>query len=47
MAKTPNPDRVYRVIATILERRHNVKIEYTIEVKEETPHGNESAGYGT
>lgn len=31
--KTPNPDRVYAVIASILERRYNVKIEYAIETK--------------
>ena len=29
--KRPNPERVYEVIATILERRYGVKIEYTIE----------------
>ena len=29
--KRPNPDRVYAVIATILQRRYDVKIEYTIE----------------
>ena len=28
--KTPNPERVYAVIASILERRYNVKIEYTV-----------------
>lgn len=28
--KTPNPERVYAVIASILERRYDVKIEYTI-----------------
>lgn len=28
--KTPNPDRVYAVISRILERRHGVKIEYTL-----------------
>lgn len=33
--KTPNPDRVYAVIASILERRYNVKIEYVIETKGE------------
>ena len=32
--KTPNPERVYAVIASILERRYNVKIEYTIQKKE-------------
>lgn len=29
--KRPNPERVYAVIASILERRYDVKIEYTIE----------------
>lgn len=29
--KTPNPDRVYAVIASILERRYTVKIEYTVQ----------------
>ena len=29
--KTPNPDRVYAVLASILERRYNVKIEYTVK----------------
>lgn len=28
--KTPNPDRIYAVVAAILERRYAVKIEYTI-----------------
>lgn len=28
--KTPNPDRVYAVVASILERRYNVKIDYTV-----------------
>lgn len=32
--KTPNPERVYAVIASILERRYDVKIEYTIEPKQ-------------
>lgn len=31
---TPNPDRVYEVIARILERRHGVRINYTINKKE-------------
>lgn len=26
--KNPNPDRIYAVLASILERRYNVKIEY-------------------
>ena len=30
---TPNPDRVYAVIASILERRYGVRIEYTITAK--------------
>lgn len=29
----PNPDRVYAVIASILERRYGVKIEYTVTTK--------------
>ena len=29
--KTPNPDRIYAVVASILERRYNVKIEYTVK----------------
>ena len=28
--KTPNPERIYAVVASILERRYSVKIEYTI-----------------
>lgn len=28
--KKPNPERVYAVIASILERRYNVKIEYVL-----------------
>ena len=31
--KTPNPDRVYAVINTILQRRYGVKIEYTLQPK--------------
>lgn len=30
---TPNPDRVYAVLASILERRYNVKIDYEVVVK--------------
>lgn len=30
---TPNPDRVYAAIAKILERRHSVKIQYTLKPK--------------
>ncbi len=33
ITKTPNPDRVYAVIARILERRYGVKIEYTLVPK--------------
>lgn len=29
--KTPNPERVYAVIAAILERRYNVKIDYELK----------------
>ena len=29
--KTPNPERVYAVVAAILERRYNVKIEYQLK----------------
>ena len=28
--KRPNPDRVYAVVNTILQRRYDVKIKYTI-----------------
>jgi hypothetical protein len=28
--KRPNPDRIYSTIAAILERRYNVRIEYTL-----------------
>lgn len=31
--KRPNPDRVYAVIATILQRRYDVKIEYIVKEK--------------
>ena len=35
----PNPERIYEVIVAILERRYNVKIEYTLEkVKKEENH---------
>lgn len=30
---TPNPARVYDALARILERRHGVKITYTLETK--------------
>ena len=26
----PNPDRIFAVVASILERRYDVKIEYTM-----------------
>lgn len=29
--KTPNPERIYAVIAAILERRYNVKIQYQLK----------------
>lgn len=28
--KTPSPERIYAVVASILERRYSVKIEYEI-----------------
>ena len=31
--KMTNPDRIYAVINTILQRRYDVKIEYTIHTK--------------
>ncbi len=31
----PSPERIYAVIASILERRYNVQIEYTVTKKEE------------
>lgn len=33
VTKTPNPDRIFAVINTILQRRYDVKIEYTITTK--------------
>lgn len=30
---SPNPARVYEALATILERRHGVKITYTLSTK--------------
>ena len=30
---TPNPNRVYAVLASILERRYNVKIDYVVKPK--------------
>ena len=33
--KTPNPERIYAVVASILERRYNVKIEYELKRKGE------------
>ena len=38
VTKTPNPDRVYAVIAGILERRYGVKIEYTLVNATEANH---------
>ena len=35
ITKGPNPDRVFAVVAKILERRYDVTIEYTILRKEE------------
>lgn len=32
-ASTPNPARVYEALAKILERRHGVKIQYTLKPK--------------
>ena len=32
--KRPNPDRIYSTIVTILERRYNVRIEYTLTHQE-------------
>lgn len=31
----PNPDRIFAVVASILERRHNVKIDYVVKPKGE------------
>lgn len=31
MANTPSPERVYSVINTILQRRYEVKIDYTLD----------------
>ena len=33
--KTPNPERIYAVVASILERRYNVKIESELKRKGE------------
>ena len=33
ITKTPNPDRIFAVINTILQRRYDVKIEYAIHTK--------------
>lgn len=33
VSKKPNPERVYAAIAAILQRRYNVRIEYTLETK--------------
>lgn len=32
--KRPNPERIYATIATILARRYNVRIEYTLTPRE-------------
>lgn len=32
--KTPSPERIYSTIVAILERRYNVRIEYTLSPKE-------------
>lgn len=32
---TPNPERIYAALATILERKHGVKINYQILPKTE------------
>lgn len=31
---TPNPERIYAVIANILQRKYAVKIEYTITTQD-------------
>lgn len=31
--KKPNPERIFAVVATIIQRRHDVKIEYTLTTK--------------
>lgn len=31
--KTPNPIRIYETLARIMERKHEVKITYTIKPK--------------
>ena len=36
--KTPNPDRIFAVVASILERRYSVQIEYTVEKVKEDDH---------
>lgn len=33
ITKTPNPDRIFAAINTILQRRYDVKIEYIIQPK--------------
>ena len=33
MAAKPNPERVYAVISTILQRRYEVKISYSLEYR--------------
>ena len=34
-ANTPNPERIYAALATILERKHGVKITYQLKQKTE------------
>ena len=31
----PNPDRIFAVVASILERRYDVKIDYVVNLKGE------------
>ena len=38
ITKRPSADRIFAVINTILERRYDVKIEYTILHTEGGPH---------
>ena len=37
-ADTPNPERIYAALASILERRYSVKITYTLVKKEGENH---------
>lgn len=36
MASQPNAERVYQVIARIIERRYEVKIEYILKARGQT-----------